>query len=61
MADFGLKFIFDCSKDLVLSNEAVDTVFKGLCNVALRKAKEMIPIPEIDDTLEDDKKDEIAE
>lgn len=61
MADFGLKFIFDCSKDLVLSTEAVDTVYKGLCNVALRKQKEMTPIPEIDDTVEDEKKEEIAE
>ena len=40
MADFGLKFLFDCQKDLVLSTDAIDTVYKGLCNIALRGPKE---------------------
>lgn len=59
MADFGLKFMFECSKDLVLSPEAVETIYKGLIGIACTKPTEMIPIPEITSDMDDEKKDEI--
>lgn len=59
MADFGLKFMFECSKDLVLNTDAVETIYKGLIGIATQKAQEFIPIPEITSDMDEEKKDEI--
>ena len=59
MADFGLKFMFECSKDLVLNNEAVETIYKGLIGIACTKPAELIPIPEITSDMDEEKKEEI--
>lgn len=54
MADFGLKFLFECSKDLVLNNEAIETVYKGLIGIACMKPAELIVPPDITSDMEDD-------
>ena len=59
MADFGLRFMFECSKDLVLNVEAVETIYKGLISIACTKPSELIPIPEITSDMDDDKKEEM--
>ena len=59
MGDFGLKFMFECSKDLVLNTEAVETIYKGLIGIACTKPTELIPIPEITSDIDDEKKDEV--
>lgn len=61
MADFGLKFMFECSKDLVLSPEAVETIYKGLIGIACTKPSELIPIPEITGDMDEEKKEELNE
>lgn len=59
MADFGLKFMFECSKDLVLNTEAVETIYKGLIGIATTKPTDLIAIPEITSDMDEEKKDEI--
>jgi len=57
MSDFGLKFLFDCSKDLVLNTEAVETIYKGLIGIACTKPVELVQPPEITSDMDDDMKD----
>ena len=59
MADFGLKFMFECSKDLVLNTEAVETIYKGLIGIACTKPTELIAIPDITSDMDEEKKDEV--
>jgi hypothetical protein len=61
MADFGLKFLFECSKDLVLNNDAVDTIYKGLIAIACMKPAELLIPPEITAEMDEEKKDEVNE
>lgn len=57
MADFGLKFLFECSKDLVLNTDAVETIYKGLIGIACMKPAELQQPPEITSEMDDDMKD----
>lgn len=61
MADFGLKFLFECSKDLVLNNDAVETIYKGLISIACQKPAELLTPPEITAEMDEEKKDEVNE
>lgn len=57
MFDFGLKFVFECSKDLVLNTDAIDTIYKGLIGIACTKPAELIQPPEITSDMDDDAKE----
>ena len=40
MGDFGLKFLFEIQKDLVLQPDVVDVIFSTVCKIATRKTIE---------------------
>lgn len=46
MADFGLKFLFDIQKDLVLVPDIVDVVYTSICKIATKPQIEAQEIPE---------------
>lgn len=49
MADTGLSFLFDIAKDLVLSADVTDVLFRTLAKLATQKLfeiKELVPVPE---------------
>lgn len=59
IADFGLGFLFEVQKELVLSSDVIETVYRALCKVALKKPKELTAIPEIPDDANEDDKEEL--
>jgi hypothetical protein len=61
MADFGLKFIFEVAKDLVLVPDVIDNVYRAICKIATRKPVAAQEIPEIPEDADDDKRDVIQE
>ena len=49
MTDFGLKFLFEIQKDLVLSQEVIEVVYKAIAKIATQKptpAQEIAAIPD---------------
>jgi hypothetical protein len=34
IADFGLNFMFDVQKELVLSNDVIEVLYRAICKVA---------------------------
>lgn len=46
MADFGLKFIFDIQKDLVLVPDIVDVIYTSICKIATKPMIEAQEVPE---------------
>lgn len=37
MADFGLKFIFEIQKDLVLVPDIIEAIYRAICRIAIAK------------------------
>ena len=54
IADFGLRFMMEVKKDLVLSQEVIDVVFKTVTKICVEQPKAMVDIPLKPDGLEGD-------
>ena len=37
MADFGLKFIFEIQKDLVLVPDIIEAIYRAVCRIVIAK------------------------
>jgi len=61
IADFGLKFLFDIQKDLVLSTDVIDVVYKAICRIALRKHHPIKEMPTAPEDADDAAKEKVAE
>lgn len=61
MSDFGLKFIFEVAKDLVLVPDVIDNVYRAICKIATRKPVAAQEIPEIPEDADDDRRDVITD
>lgn len=46
MGDFGLKFLFEIQKDLVLVPDVVDVIYSTICKIATRTPIEQQAVPE---------------
>jgi hypothetical protein len=44
-ADFGLQFLFDIQKELVLSPDVIDVVFKSIAKLSSQQPAEAVPEP----------------
>jgi len=60
IADFGLGFMFDVQKELVLSTDVIEVLYRAIAKVALKKPRDLIPIPEVPEDADDDAKEELA-
>ena len=58
MADFGLKFIFDIQKDLVLVPDIVDVIYTSICKIATKPLIEAQEVPEAPAEGEEDGSEE---
>jgi len=61
ISDFGLQFLFEVQRDLVLQPEVVEVIYKAICKMALKKEKQPAEVPAIPDDAADDKKEELQE
>lgn len=61
IADFGLNFLFEIQKELVLNPDVIEVLYRAICKVAMQKPKDLTEIPTIPDDADDDKKEEIQE
>jgi hypothetical protein len=61
IADFGLSFMFDAQKELVLSPDVIEVVYRAICNLAMRSPVKLLAIPSVPEDADDEKKDEINE
>mmetsp|Transcript_15167 Transcript_15167/g.23410 ORF Transcript_15167/g.23410 Transcript_15167/m.23410 type:complete len:480 (+) Transcript_15167:477-1916(+) len=61
IADFGLQFLFEVQRDLVLQPEVIEVIYKALCKMALKKQRDPIEPPVMADDLPEDKKEEVTE
>jgi hypothetical protein len=46
IADYGLSFIFEVLKDLVISKEFIETLYKVIIKISRTKLKPIYPVPE---------------
>lgn len=46
MSDFGLKYMFEIQKDLVLVPDVVDVIFSTVCKIATKKIVDPQEVPE---------------
>lgn len=58
ISDFGLHFMMDVKKDLVLSQEVIDVVFKTVTKICVEQPKAMLEIPAKPDGAEGDAEEE---
>ena len=61
MADFGLRFLFEIQKDLVLSNDVIEVLYKAVCKLAMKPPTPMHPVPEATEDMDAAAKEELAE
>ena len=61
LADFGLRFMLDIQKDLVLSTDVIEVIFSTIAKIATAKPIPMQPLPEIPDDAPDSEKQTINE
>ncbi len=47
ITDFGLSFFFEVIKDLVISKEFIETLYKVIIKIARTKLKPLFPVPEM--------------
>ena len=47
ISDYGLSFFFEVIKDLVISKEFIDSLYRVIIKVARTKLKPIAPIPEM--------------
>jgi len=61
MQDYGLRYIMEIQKDLVLVPEVIDALYRAVCRVALQKPAVHQEIPVIPDDAADEVKEELQE
>ena len=61
MADFGLAFMFEIQKDLVLSADVIDVMYTAIAKIATQKQLELQPVPEITDTTPEEEKEALQD
>ena len=59
IADFGLHFLFEVQRDLVLQPEVIEVIYKALCKMALKKQRDQLEVPTMPDDIAEDKKEEM--
>ena len=59
IADFGLAFMFEVQKELVLSVEVIETLYRALCKVAMKKTKDPVVAPEIPEDADEEAKEDL--
>lgn len=47
ISDYGLSFFFEVIKDLVISKEFIETLYRVIIKVARTKLKPIMPVPEM--------------
>jgi hypothetical protein len=47
ISDYGLSFFFEVIKDLVISKEYIETLYKVIIRIARTKLKPILPVPEM--------------
>jgi hypothetical protein len=47
IADYGLSFFFEVIKDLVISKEFIETLYKVIIKIARKQLKPILPVPEM--------------
>ena len=47
ITDYGLSFFFEVLKDLVISKEFIETLYRVVIKVARTKLKQILPVPEM--------------
>lgn len=47
MSNYGLGFLFDVMRDLVISNEFVDIIYAVIAKIVKTLPKEQVPVPEM--------------
>ena len=52
IADYGLSFFFEVLKDLVLSKEYIETLYRVIIKIARTKLKPIQPLPEMPVAIE---------
>lgn len=61
IADFGLNYMFDVQKELVLNPDVIEVIYRAICKVAMQEPVPLQELPVIPEDADDDKKDEINE
>jgi hypothetical protein len=47
VSDYGLAFFFEVLKDLVISKEFIETLYRVIIRIARNKLRPILPVPEI--------------
>lgn len=47
IADYGLSFFFEVIKDLVISKEFIETLYRVIVKIVRTKTKSLYPVPEM--------------
>jgi len=47
ITDYGLGFFFEVLKDLVISKEFIETLYRVIIKIARTKYKQILPLPEM--------------
>ena len=61
IADFGLNFMFDSQKELVLNPDVIEVLYRAICSIAMAEPTPLLEVPVIPEDADDDKKDEMNE
>lgn len=57
IADFGLRFMFEISKDLVLLPEVVDSIYRAITRIILAKPKALQTVPDLPEDADEEAKE----
>jgi hypothetical protein len=61
IADFGLNFMFDIQKELVLNPDVIEVIYRAICKVAMQQPRELHVVPTIPEDADEEKKEELNE
>jgi len=61
MADFGLSFMFDIQKELVLSADVIQVLYRAITKLATQEPVALIPIPEERDGMSEEEKESLPD
>ena len=61
MADFGLSFMFDIQKDLVLSADIIQVLYRAITKLATAEPTALLPIPEEVEGMAEEEKEALPE
>ena len=61
MADFGLSFMFDIQKDLVLSADIIQVLYRAVTKLATSEPAALIPVPEEQEGMSEEEKEVLCD